>query len=61
MKPLMLIVGLLALAAGLLWMGQGAGWVHWPPSSFMIGDTRWIYYGLATAVIGIGLVAYSRR
>ena len=61
MKTLMLIVGLLSLAAGLLWMGQGAGWVHWPPSSFMIGDMRWTYYGLATAVIGIGLVAYSRR
>jgi len=61
MKTLMLLGGLLAFAFGLLWMAQGAGWIHWPPSSFMIGDSRWIYYGLATAVIGIGLVSYSRR
>ena len=61
MKTLMLIAGVVALAFGLLWIGQGAGYIHWPASSFMLGDMRWTYYGLATAVIGIGLIVYSRR
>ena len=61
MKTLMLIVGVLAVALGLLWAGQGAGYIHWPPSSAMINDVRWTYYGIAAAVIGIGLIWYSRR
>jgi uncharacterized membrane protein len=61
MKTLMLIVGVLALAMGLLWIGQGTGYVHWPASSFMINQMQWAYYGMATAVIGIGLIWYSRQ
>jgi uncharacterized membrane protein len=61
MKILMLIVGVLALALGLLWIGQGSGYVPWPASSFMINQAKWAYYGMATAVIGIGLIWYSRR
>jgi uncharacterized membrane protein len=57
----MLIVGVVALALGLLWIGQGYGYVHWPASSFMINQVKWGYYGMATAVIGIGLIWYSRR
>ena len=61
MKTVMLIVGVVALAMGLLWIGQGSGYVQWPASSFMINQAKWIYYGMATAVIGIGLIGYSRR
>lgn len=61
MKTLMLIVGVVALAMGLLWIGQGSGYVQWPASSFMINQMKWIYWGMATAVIGIGLIWYSRR
>jgi uncharacterized membrane protein len=61
MRTLMLIVGVVALAFGLLWIGQGYGYINWPASSFMINQTKWAYYGLATAVIGIGLIWYSRR
>jgi uncharacterized membrane protein len=34
MRRLLLILGLLALAVGLLWIGQGTGAVDWPQSSF---------------------------
>ena len=30
MRKLLLIVGLLALAIGLLWIGQGTGVINWP-------------------------------
>jgi uncharacterized membrane protein len=61
MKTLLLLVGVVALAFGLLWIGQGSGYVNWPASSFMINQMKWAYYGMATAVIGIGLIWYSRR
>ncbi len=38
MRKLLLIVGFLALAIGLLWIGQGTGVIDWPPSSFMINQ-----------------------
>jgi hypothetical protein len=60
MKTLMLIVGVLALLLGLLWIGQGTGYVTQIASN-MVGHMRWAYYGMATAVIGIGLIWYSRR
>ena len=36
MKTALTLIGIVALAMGLLWMGQGLGYVRWPASSFMI-------------------------
>ena len=59
-KPLML-VGFLALAVGLLWIGQGTGVIPWPQSSFMISQIQWAYYGAALAVVGLILVWRGKR
>lgn len=40
MKIALLLIGILALLTGLLWTGQGLGFVRWPASSFMIAQTR---------------------
>jgi len=56
-----LTLGLLALAIGLLWIGQGTGLVGWPRSSFMISQMQWAYYGAALAAVGLGLMWLSRR
>lgn len=61
MKLLLSILGVLALAMGLLWVGQGVDYVHWPKTSFMIDDMRWAYYGGALAAFGLVLIALSRR
>ena len=61
MKTALTLIGILALAMGLLWMGQGSGYIPWPKSSFMISQTRWIYYGAALAVIGGILIIIARR
>jgi uncharacterized membrane protein len=61
MKTLLLIVGLLALAMGLLWIGQGTGIVHWPASSFMLDQRPWALRGAILAVIGLALIVWSRR
>ena len=61
MKTVMMIVGVLALAVGLLWVGQGTGLVHWPATSFMISQIRWAYYGGVLALVGLLVIWYSRR
>ena len=56
MRKVFLVVGLLALAIGLLWIGQGTGAIKWPPSSFMIGQIQWAGYGAALAAFGLILI-----
>jgi hypothetical protein len=46
---------------GLLWIGQGTGYVNWPQSSFMISQIQWAWYGAGLAVIGVVLIALGRR
>jgi uncharacterized membrane protein len=57
----LLILGILALLIGLLWIGQGTGYVNWPQSSFMISQIQWAYYGAAMAVVGVILIWRGRR
>jgi hypothetical protein len=61
MRKLVLIVGLIALAIGLLWIGQGTGVVAWPQSSFMINQMQWAGYGAALAALGLILIWRGRR
>jgi hypothetical protein len=60
-RQLLLIVGLLALAMGLLWIGQGTGLVNWPQSSFMIKQIEWAGYGAAVSALGLILIWQSKR
>jgi len=61
MRKLLLIAGFLALAIGLLWIGQGTGAVNWPASSFMIKQIEWAGYGAALAAFGLILIWQSQR
>lgn len=56
-----LILGILMTLTGLLWIGQGAGMVNWPRSSFMIDQKQWVYYGACVAVVGLFLIGFTRR
>jgi hypothetical protein len=60
MRTAALIVGILALLMGLLWIGQGAGLIHWPASSFMIDQRPWVARGAILAIIGLIIIAASR-
>ncbi len=61
MRKSLLVVGWLALAVGLLWIGQGTGVIQWPESSFMISQIQWAYYGAALAVVGLILIWQGKR
>ena len=61
MRNWLLIAGFLALAIGLLWIGQGTGVIKWPASSFMISQIQWAGYGVALAAVGLILIWQAKR
>ena len=60
MKPLALVVGVVLVAFGLLFAGQGAGIIMWPASSFMLAARIWVVYGLIIAAVGTAAIWWSR-
>jgi uncharacterized membrane protein len=61
MRTLLLTAGLVALAIGLLWIGQGTGVIRWPASSFMISQLQWAGYGAGLSGFGLILIWQSKR
>jgi hypothetical protein len=61
MGRFLLFLGFIALAIGLLWIGQGLGVIAWPTSSFMINQIQWAGYGAALCAVGLILIWQSRR
>jgi hypothetical protein len=60
-RPVLLSVGVLMALMGMLWIGQGLGYVHWPESSFMLDQRPWADRGVALAVAGLLLILVARR
>jgi hypothetical protein len=61
MRKWLMVAGFLALAIGLLWIGQGTGVVAWPASSFMISQMQWAGYGVVLAMLGLTLIWLGKR
>ena len=61
MKTLLTILGIAAVLMGLLWIGQGTGYIMWPKSSFMLDQRPWATRGAILAVVGIVLIILARR
>ena len=51
-------IGVVSLVVGLVWIGQGVGWIH---GSFMTGEAVWAVIGAGCAAIGAWLLAGARR
>jgi hypothetical protein len=60
-RPILLVIGVAATLTGLLWIGQGLGYIHWPRSSFMLDQRPWADRGAGLAVIGLALILVARR
>ncbi len=60
MRTLFLTIGAFAIVIGLLWIGQGTGYVSWPQSSFMISQIQWAYYGAGLSLVGVLMMAFAR-
>jgi len=61
MKSLLTFIGIILLAAGIIFMGQGSGLFPYPAESFMVNAFQWVYYGAAIAVLGVLVIVFSRK
>ncbi len=61
LKIVVTVVGVIAVLMGLLWVGQGLGWIHWPASSFMLEKPRWSVHGAILAVVGACAIFWAQR
>lgn len=60
-RILIMAIAVLAVAMGLLWIGQGLGIIMWPASSFMLADRQWAYNGAILAAVGLLVIVMLRR
>ena len=44
--------GIFLVVMGIIWALQGAGWLNWPASSFMLAQQQWVLYGALTTMVG---------
>jgi hypothetical protein len=61
LRPVLLALGVLMTLMGLLWIGQGLGYIMWPASSFMLDQRPWADRGAILAVLGLSLILVARR
>lgn len=61
LKPVLMVLGVAATLMGLLWIGQGLGYIHWPRSSFMLDQRPWADRGAFVAAAGLALILVARR
>jgi hypothetical protein len=61
LQNVLAVIGVLLVLVGLLWIGQGTGFVHWPANSFMIDERPWAIRGAGLALVGVALLLFSRR
>ena len=59
MRTVLLVAGVLATLAGLVWLAQGLN-LPFAPRSFMTADRTWAFIGAVTAVAGVVLVVRAR-
>ena len=50
------IFGVLLLLTGLVWIGQGLGYIK---GSFMTGEVLWFWIGVGCAVVGAALLGFT--
>lgn len=54
----LLVIGVVLVVIGLLWTGQGLGWIGGSP---MTGVTLWAVVGPILAIVGTVLIVRARR
>ena len=58
MLAILRVVAVLLILIGVIWVGQGLGYIH---GSFMTGQPFWAWVGAVCLVAGAGLATWSFR
>ena len=53
-----IVVAVVLMALGVLWSGQGVGWIG---GSFMTCDRTWLFIGIALLAVGLVLLVRALR
>lgn len=61
LRPALIALGAALFLIGLLWIGQGLGYVQWPQQSFMLDQRPWADRGAFLAIAGLLLILLARR
>jgi hypothetical protein len=63
MRTVLMVIGIICVIFGLFFACQGAGYIPYPKTSFMVDNAQWIYYGVGIAVVGalVFLLAWRSR
>lgn len=61
LKILLIVIGSLAVAMGVLWIGQGTGVIMWPAESFMLAERKWAVNGVILAAVGLIVIWLARK
>jgi hypothetical protein len=56
MRSGLVVLGVLVLLVGLVWIGQGLGYIK---GSFMTGDIKWFWIGVGTVTAGVALGGFA--
>jgi hypothetical protein len=57
-RPTVVVLGVLLILIGLVWIGQGLGYVK---GSFMTGAILWAWIGAGTALVGAAVISLAFR
>jgi hypothetical protein len=58
MRTAAAVIGVLLILIGLVWIGQGFGFVR---GSFMTGTMMWAWIGIVVAIVGAALAVLGIR
>ena len=61
LRPILAVIGILAVLMGLLWIGQGSGLFMWPRESFMLAEGKWAINGVMLFAAGAAVLWVSGR
>jgi len=61
MRTVLMVIGLICVIFGLFFACQGAGYIPYPKTSFMVGNGLWVYYGGGIALVGALVVLLAWR
>ena len=56
MRVGVVVLGVLVLLVGLVWIGQGLGYIK---GSFMTGDLKWFWIGVGMVVVGLAVGGFG--
>ncbi|HKW60593.1 MAG TPA: hypothetical protein VJR46_12645 [Candidatus Dormibacteraeota bacterium] len=58
MRSGLVVLGGVVLLVGLVWIGQGLGYIK---GSFMTGDMKWFWIGVGMLIAGVVMGAFGLR